>query len=132
MNVLCPMEAGIIYKCIADPQHLRILNLLSTGPLCVCHLQDLLKESQIRISKQLNFLKRYGLLKAACDGNWRIDSLARPDEGLLRANLDYLNRVECNECAQLRKDRVVRTKLIQHFSTKGNAPEQVCEMVGGC
>ena len=126
------MEASIIYKCIADPQRLRILNLLAAGPLCVCHLQDLLKESQVKISKQLNFLKRYGLLESTRDGNWMIYSLAAPDEGLLLANLDYLNEANCNECNQLKKDRTARAKLIQRVSTKGNAPEQVCETAGCC
>ena len=37
------MEASEIYKCIADPQRLRILNLLEAGPLCVCHMQEILE-----------------------------------------------------------------------------------------
>ena len=47
------MEASEIYKCIADPQRLRILNLLEAGPLCVCHMQEILEVPQVKMSKQL-------------------------------------------------------------------------------
>ncbi|MGB0335307.1 MAG: ArsR/SmtB family transcription factor [Opitutales bacterium] len=132
MNIEASMEASSLYKCIADPQRLRILNLLAEGPLCVCHLQDLLKESQVKISKQLNFLKRYGLLKSTREGNWMVYSLTAPDKGLLQANLDYLNEANCNECNQLKRDRAARAKLIHRISAKGKAPEQVCGIADCC
>lgn len=127
MEFMSAMEASALYKCITDPQRLRILNLLTSGPLCVCHFQELLKESQVKISKQLNFLKRHDLISAKREGNWMIYSLSDTNTGLLRANLNYLNEANCAECNQLKKDLVAREKLILRVTTKGNAPEQVCE-----
>src|SRR5437899_8387096 len=36
-----------IFQCFCDETRLRILNVLSRGPLCVCHLQDLLEQPQV-------------------------------------------------------------------------------------
>ena len=54
------MEASELYKCLADPIRLRILSLLEQGPLCVCHLQDLLAVPQVKMSKQLASMKALG------------------------------------------------------------------------
>ena len=69
------MEASEIYKCIADPQRLRILNLLEAGPLCVCHMQEILEVPQVKMSKQLSSMKQLGLLKAHREGTWMIYKL---------------------------------------------------------
>ena len=50
------MELVPIYQCLCDRTRLRILNLLDSGPLCVCHFQTLLKEGQVKISKHLAYL----------------------------------------------------------------------------
>ena len=84
------MEASEIYKCIADPQRLRILNLLEAGPLCVCHMQEILEVPQVKMSKQLSSMKQLGLLKAHREGTWMIYKLVDPVEGLITANLCYL------------------------------------------
>lgn len=51
-----------IYECLCDQARLRILNALSGGPLCVCHLQEILGERQVKISKHLGYLKRHGIV----------------------------------------------------------------------
>ena len=105
------MEASALYKAIADPQRLRILNLLEAGPMCVCHLQTLLGESQVRMSKQLGYLRKLGLVEAERSGTWMIYGLAE-GHGLLRANLDYLRSAECAECHRLQTDLADRQTLL--------------------
>ena len=51
-----------LYKSLADESRLRILNLLQSGPLCVCHVQAALQLPQPKVSKQLAYLKKNGLL----------------------------------------------------------------------
>ncbi|MCD8482802.1 MAG: metalloregulator ArsR/SmtB family transcription factor [Verrucomicrobia bacterium] len=56
------MEIISVYKCLCDEQRLRILNLLKAGPLCVCHLMEILETDQVKISKQLKYMKDHGLV----------------------------------------------------------------------
>lgn len=79
-----------VYKCLCDETRLRILNLLSAGPLCVCHLQELLDEPQVRVSKQLAFMKRHGLVVVTKHANWRIYQLPESVSPLLTENLKCL------------------------------------------
>jgi ArsR family transcriptional regulator len=93
-----------IYQCFCDRTRLRILHLLSAGPLCVCHLQTLLEQSQVKISKHLAYLKEKGLVDAVRHQNWMIYRLPenRPPE--LEKNLQCLQ-----ECVQ--SDPVFETDL---------------------
>jgi len=116
------MEATDLYKCLADPQRLRILNLLSEGSLCVCHLQTLLGEAQVKISKQLAYLKQHDFVQATREGTWMIYELTREGGGLLGANLDYLRSASCQECSQLQKDLRARERLLLKIERSGCPP----------
>jgi DNA-binding transcriptional ArsR family regulator len=76
------VELTQIYQCFCDETRLRMLHLLSAGPLCVCHFQSLLGESQVKISKHLAYLKARKLVEAHRHQNWVIYSLPakRPPE----------------------------------------------------
>ncbi|MGC6424547.1 MAG: ArsR/SmtB family transcription factor [Lentimonas sp.] len=127
------MEASDLYKCIADPQRLRILNLLEAGPLCVCHLQELLEVSQVKMSKQLASMKRLGLIQSHREGTWMIYSLHSPANRLLTANMNYLREAECAECNELQKDLINRGKLILRITDNGeDCPQGVCHTSDCC
>jgi len=127
------MEASDIYKCIADPQRLRILNLLEAGSLCVCHLQEILKVPQVKMSKQLASMKQLGLIESTREGTWMLYSLVEPFNGLVRANLDYLRSADCCECNQLQQDLVKRGQLILRITEKKEeCPVGVSEQIGCC
>ncbi|MGJ8652385.1 MAG: ArsR/SmtB family transcription factor [Opitutaceae bacterium] len=127
------MEASDIFKCIADPQRLRILNLLEAGPLCVCHLQELIDAPQVKMSKQLAIMKQLGLIRADREGTWMIYSLEAPIDGLLANNLEYLREAECAECNELQRDLINRGKLIFRITDNGeDCPSGVCQTVGCC
>lgn len=127
------MEASEIYKCIADPQRLRILNLLEAGSLCVCHLQELLDVPQVKMSKQLAYMKQLGLITSHREGTWMLYEINEPLDGLVRANLEYLRDADCAECSQLQRDLVQRGQLILRITEKDSeCPESVCEQIGCC
>jgi ArsR family transcriptional regulator len=113
------MEATDLYKCLADGQRLRILNLLSEGALCVCHLQDLLGETQVKISKQLAYLKQHGFVRASREGTWMIYELTSEGGGLLEANLTHLRSATCEECNRLQKDLRARERLLRKINRSG-------------
>jgi ArsR family transcriptional regulator len=79
-----------IYKCFCDQTRLRILHLLTSGPVCVCHLQDVLQLPQARISQHLSYLKDNGLVEAQREGNWMIYSLPVKASKELQLNLACL------------------------------------------
>ena len=69
------MKLVQIYRCLCDETRLRILHLLTQGPLCVCHFQDILKEPQVAISKHLAYLRKNGLVMAQRHEKWMIYQL---------------------------------------------------------
>jgi len=82
-----------VYKCLCDITRLRILNLLNETPLCVCHFQDILQEPQSKMSKQLNYMKRHGLVESFRKMNWTIYRLPEGGNPLLEENLRCLQDV---------------------------------------
>jgi ArsR family transcriptional regulator len=79
-----------IYRCLCDPTRLRILHLLSGESLCVCHLQEVLGEPQVKISKHLRYLREHGMVEARREANWMIYRLPAKPARELKANLACL------------------------------------------
>src|ERR1700693_4939075 len=59
-----------LFKALADATRLRILGLLLTGEVCVCHIHQSLKISQPKASRHLAYLRRAGLVDTRRDGLW--------------------------------------------------------------
>ncbi|MBK9991511.1 MAG: winged helix-turn-helix transcriptional regulator [Verrucomicrobia bacterium] len=104
------MDLVRIYECLCDSTRLRILALLGGGPLCVCHIQDILGESQVKISKHLAYLKTRGLVESSREGNWMMYSIAAKPSPELKANLACLQ--DCSrEDPVFKRDSTKLTKL---------------------
>ena len=84
------MDILRIYECLCDRTRLRILHLLLGGPLCVCHLQEALREPQVKISKHLGYLKRSGMVESERCANWMVYRLPARRSKQLQANLACL------------------------------------------
>ena len=124
------MEASEIYRCVADPKRLRIINLLEAGPLCVCNMQEILEVPQVKMSKQLSSMKQLGLLEARREGTWMIYNLVDPVEELITANLCCLREATCAECEQLQRDLSKREKLILKIAKiENDCPQEVCQQI---
>ena len=127
------MEASDLFKCIADTQRLRILNLLEAGPLCVCHLQEILDVSQVKMSKQLSIMKQMALVESHREGTWMIYSIKDPIHGLIQNNLNYLREADCSECNQLQEDLLKRGKLILRITdNQEDCPSSICQQIDCC
>jgi ArsR family transcriptional regulator len=67
-----------LFKALADETRLRILGLLLTGEVCVCHIHESLRISQPKASRHLAYLRRAGLVETRRDGLWVHYRLAEP------------------------------------------------------
>ena len=104
------MDCISVYKCLCDETRLRILNLLREGPLCVCHVQEALQEPQPKVSKQLSYMKKNGLLTSRRFNNWTIYEIPQEKGRLLEENLRCLQDM-LFEKPLFRKDRARLEKL---------------------
>ena len=84
------MDLIRIYECLCDRTRLRLLALLGGGPLCVCHLQAVLGEPQVKVSKHLAYLRERGLVEAKRAGNWMVYRLPDQPSRELAVNLACL------------------------------------------
>jgi ArsR family transcriptional regulator, arsenate/arsenite/antimonite-responsive transcriptional repressor len=74
-----------VFSALADRTRLRILGLLLTGEVCVCHIHEALRISQPKASRHLAYLRNAGLVAARRDGLWMHYRLAELPDGVLEA-----------------------------------------------
>ena len=125
------METLQIYRCLCDLQRLRILNLLKEGPLCVCHLVEILEADQVKISKQLRYMKELGMLKSDRVAQWMVYRLADPENALLETNLQCLQD-GCREARcfadDSKKQRQIRKRIARHNPVCSEAIEELARL----
>ena len=66
-------EAAVLFKALADPNRLRILDALMQGDTCNCELTEQLGLSANLLSHHLRTLRQAGLVNSrrdAVDGRW--------------------------------------------------------------
>src|SRR2546425_4554097 len=74
-------EMETVFKALADSTRLRILGLLVTGEVCVCHIHETLRISQPKASRHLAYLRQAGLVDTRREGLWihyRLGQIADP------------------------------------------------------
>ena len=65
-----------IFRALADPIRLRILQLLLSGELCVCELVGVLQCPQPTVSRHLAYLRKTGMVTVRRDRVWSYYQLA--------------------------------------------------------
>ena len=85
------LETEKLLKALADVTRLRILGLLLTGEVCVCHIHESLRISQPKASRHLAYLRRAGLVATRRDGLWVHYRLADPRDPVLRTIRDAVS-----------------------------------------
>ena len=85
-----------LFKALADPARVRIVNLLATSdePVCACEFEPALGLSQPTVSHHLKKLTDVGLLEREQRGKWAFFSLKRDAVEKLAAVAD-LKEVCC-------------------------------------
>jgi len=100
-----------IYQCFCDVTRLRILHLLTQGPLCVCHFQEILDIPQAKVSQHLAYLRKHELVETSRRGNWMIYNLPARRPAELKKNLSCLQDCVTSD-KQFRDDLKKRRKAI--------------------
>jgi ArsR family transcriptional regulator, arsenate/arsenite/antimonite-responsive transcriptional repressor len=79
-----------VFKALADPARVRIVNVLATigKPVCVCHLIEPLRLSQPTVSHHLKKLTDAGLLEREQRGKWAYYTLRAEAVETLAAVVD--------------------------------------------
>ena len=120
-RMLRRMDLVRIYECLCDRTRLRLLALLGEGPLCVCHLQDILGEPQVKVSKHLVYLRERGLVETTREGTWIVYALPAKPPRALAANLACLQ--DCAvEDGQCRRDAAKLAKVRARLAKAEAAP----------
>lgn len=70
----------LLFKALADPTRLRLIQLLGDEEVCVCSCVDRLKASQPKVSRHLAYLRRAGLVSTRRDGKWIYYRLINPSD----------------------------------------------------
>jgi ArsR family transcriptional regulator len=90
------LSLDVLFRALADPTRLRLLNLIADREICVCYLVEILGMSQPKISRHLAYLRRAGIVSARRAGKWMHYRLMIPkDEAagrILRETLEHLRK----------------------------------------
>jgi ArsR family transcriptional regulator, arsenate/arsenite/antimonite-responsive transcriptional repressor len=82
-----------LFKALADSTRLRILGLLLTGEVCVCHIHESLKIAQPKASRHLAYLRRTGLVSTRRNGlrvYYRLATSADPVVATIQAAVAHV------------------------------------------
>src|SRR5690242_21630065 len=107
-------ETETLLKGLADVTRLRILGLLLTGEVCVCHIHETLRISQPKASRHLAYLRRSGLVATRRDGLWIHYRLADLRDPVLRTVRDAV------------------THALGHLESIHRDAERLRKKTGGC
>jgi len=84
----------LLFRALADPTRLRLLNLIADREICVCYFVEILRIGQPKISRHLAYLRRAGMVAARREGKWMHYRLAIPKDqaaaSILRETLKHL------------------------------------------
>ncbi|MGM9570845.1 MAG: ArsR/SmtB family transcription factor [bacterium] len=92
MNELICLKLADLFKALADPTRIKIINALKDRELCVCHLAKKINMEQSAVSHQLRLLRNMHLVKNRRDGKEVFYSL--DDEHVLMLFAQGLEHVE--------------------------------------
>jgi ArsR family transcriptional regulator len=81
------------FAALADPTRLRIVGLLLSGEVCVCHIHETLQIPQPKASRHLAYLRRSGIVTATKRGLWVHYALAEPRDA---ATADVLAAIKAS------------------------------------
>jgi ArsR family transcriptional regulator, arsenate/arsenite/antimonite-responsive transcriptional repressor len=92
------------FKAFADPTRLRILGLLASGEICVCHIHDCLGIPQPTASRHLAYLRKKGLVLTRKQGLWVHYKLAPLEDAVMRVLMSAVTH-SLGHCDAIAKDR---------------------------
>jgi ArsR family transcriptional regulator len=89
-----PLPIEVLFRALADPTRLRLLNLIANREICVCYFVEILGISQPKISRHLAYLRRAGVVAVRRQGKWMHYRVVVPRDpvaaAILRETLKHL------------------------------------------
>jgi ArsR family transcriptional regulator len=82
-----PFPLDLLFRALADPTRLRLLNLIADREICVCYFVEILGMSQPKISRHLAYLRRAGIVASRRQGRWMHYRLLAPRDTIAAAIL---------------------------------------------
>ena|SRR5947207_10348971 len=73
-----PVSLDKLFRALADPTRLRLINLIADQEICVCYFTEVIDAPQPKISRHLAYLRRAGVVAAKRDGKWMHYRLTMP------------------------------------------------------
>jgi ArsR family transcriptional regulator len=119
-------EMETLFKALADATRLRILGLLLTGEVCVCHIHESLKIPQPKASRHLAYLRKAGLVETRRDGLWIHYRMARLPDPVLRTIADTVRHGLTHIDAVQRDAKRLQQKTGCCLPEAGGAPGAPC------
>jgi len=110
MNTKAKSSVDAVFRAFSDKTRLRILNLLTSGELCVCDLVEVLDVPQPKASRHLAYLRRVGLVSARKQGYWSYYRLADKRTALHAKLLECLTCCSADMAEFARDLKAVKSK----------------------
>jgi ArsR family transcriptional regulator len=82
-----PFALDRLFRALADPTRLRLLNLIADKEICVCYFVEILGIGQPKISRHLAYLRGAGIVAARRQGRWMHYRLVAPQDVVASAIL---------------------------------------------
>ncbi|MEX2382607.1 MAG: metalloregulator ArsR/SmtB family transcription factor [Opitutales bacterium] len=122
-----------VYQCFCDETRLRILNLLVEGPLCVCHLTEIIGVAQPKVSRHLKALREAGALETERCYNWTIYHLPETPSPIMKTNLECLRDAREEEPV-FQADLKTRAAIVERIASGSSEdlPEQIRVLANTC
>ncbi len=93
----------LLFRALADPTRLRLLNLIADREICVCYFVEILQMSQPKISRHLAYLRKAGIATARREGKWMHYRLAIPKDAIAASILQETLR-HLREKPEMKRD----------------------------
>jgi ArsR family transcriptional regulator len=108
-----------LFRALADPTRLRLINLMSEQEICVCYFIDVIGAPQPKISRHLAYLRRAGMVAARREGKWMHYRLTMPQDrhaaSILKSAIEALrqDRGMQRDCERLNRACCGPKSLVQ-------------------
>lgn len=81
-----------IFKALADETRLKIIQMLSQGELCACHILEEFNITQPTLSYHMKILTECGLVNAVKDGSWMKYTLNNERFLMIKEVYEYVSK----------------------------------------
>jgi ArsR family transcriptional regulator len=111
-----------LFRALADPTRLRLLNLMAEQEVCVCYFTEVIAVPQPKISRHLAYLRAAGLVAARREGKWMHYRLVTPTDS-------HVAEILSRTLAALRQDAYL-TRDLQKLEKACCGPRSLVQLLG--